>query len=73
MAKLASGAPEIASTMPPRFSGLSHVSLACRDLEESKLFYSRVLGGELLHEIPGFVEYRVSDMILGLLCYSWSG
>ena len=32
----------------PRFSGLSHVSLACRDLAESKLFYSEVLGGELV-------------------------
>ena len=50
----------------PRFSGLSHVSLACRDLVESKRFYSEVLGGELVHEIAGFVEYRIADMILGL-------
>jgi catechol 2,3-dioxygenase-like lactoylglutathione lyase family enzyme len=50
----------------PRFSGLSHVSLACRDLAESKLFYSGVLGGELVHEIPGFVEYRIADAIFGL-------
>jgi catechol 2,3-dioxygenase-like lactoylglutathione lyase family enzyme len=26
---------------------MSHVSLACRDLHESKIFYSTVLGGEL--------------------------
>jgi len=59
----------------PRFSGMSHVSLACRDLEESKFFYARVLGGELVHEIPGFVEYRVADMIFGLSEQSggWTG
>jgi catechol 2,3-dioxygenase-like lactoylglutathione lyase family enzyme len=50
----------------PRFSGLSHVSLACRDLVESKQFYSEVLGGELVHEIAGFVEYRIADVIFGL-------
>ena len=50
----------------PRFSGMSHVSLACRDLAESKLFYSRVLNGEWVHEIPGFVEYRLADIIFGL-------
>ena len=55
-----------ASLMQPRFSGLSHVSLACRDLAESKRFYSEVLGGELVHEIPGFVEYRIADVIFGL-------
>ena len=50
----------------PHFSGLSHVSLACRDLMESKLFYSEVLGGELVHEIAGFVEYRIADVIFGI-------
>ena len=50
----------------PRFSGMSHMSLACRDLEESKLFYSRVMGGELVHDIAGFVEYRIEDIIIGL-------
>ncbi|HEX5606062.1 MAG TPA: VOC family protein [Candidatus Binatia bacterium] len=50
----------------PRFSGLSHVSLACRDLVESKLFHSAVFGGELVHEIRGFVEYRIADVIFGL-------
>ncbi len=66
MVNLASGASEIPSTKRPRFSGMSHVSLACRDLEEAKLFYAHVLGGERVHEIPGFVEYRVADMIFGL-------
>jgi len=50
----------------PRFSGMSHVSVPCRDLAESKLFYSQVLGGTLAHEIPGFVEYRMEDIIFGL-------
>lgn len=54
------------TTKQPRFSGMSHMSLACRDLEESKLFYSRVMGGELVHDITGFVEYRIEDIIIGL-------
>jgi len=66
MAKPMSGAAAVTATKPPRFSGMSHVSLACRDLEESKLFYARVLGGELIHEVPGFVEYRIAGMIFGL-------
>jgi catechol 2,3-dioxygenase-like lactoylglutathione lyase family enzyme len=58
-----------------RFSGMSHVSLACRDLDESKLFYSRVLNGEWVHEIPGFVEYRIADIVFGLAERSggWTG
>ena len=57
---------QVASTKQPRFSGTSHVSLPCRDLDESKLFYSQVLGGELFHEIAGFVEYRIADIVIGL-------
>ena len=75
MAKLASNASAVTSIKQPHFSGMSHVSLACRDLEEAKLFYSLVLGGELVHEIPGFVEYRIADMVFGLSQQSggWTG
>jgi len=45
---------------------MSHVSLPCRDLEASKLFDTRVLGGELVHEIAGFVEYHIEDIIIAL-------
>ena len=45
---------------------MSHISLPCLDLEASKIFYSRVMGGELVHEIAGFVEYRIEDIIFGL-------
>ena len=57
---------DVPSARQPRFSGMSHVSLPCRNLEESKLFYSQVLGGELFHEIAGFVEYRVAGIVIGL-------
>ncbi len=57
---------QVSLTKQPRFSGMSHVSLPCRDLEESKIFYSQVMGGELVHEIAGFVEYRIKDIIIGL-------
>jgi catechol 2,3-dioxygenase-like lactoylglutathione lyase family enzyme len=54
------------STTRPSFSGMSHISLPCRDLEESKIFYSEVMGGELVHQIAGFVEYKIEDIIIGL-------
>ena len=65
----------VPSEWRPRFPGMSHVSLACRSLDEAKLFYSRVLGGEWVHEIPGFVEYRIAGMIFGLAERSsgWTG
>jgi catechol 2,3-dioxygenase-like lactoylglutathione lyase family enzyme len=59
-------AVDISSVRQPRFSGMSHVSLPCRDLEESKVFYRDVMGGELVHEIQGFVEFRIEDIIIGL-------
>ena len=57
---------EVATIRQPRFSGMSHVSLPCRDLEESKIFYSQVMGGELVHTASGFVEFRIEDIIIGL-------
>jgi catechol 2,3-dioxygenase-like lactoylglutathione lyase family enzyme len=59
-------AGQLSPTTRPQFSGMSHVSLPCRDLGESKIFYAQVMGGELVHEIPGFVEYRIEDIIVGL-------
>lgn len=56
----------VSSARQPRFSGMSHVSLPCRNLEESKIFYANVMGGRLVHEIQGFVEYRIEDIIIGL-------
>jgi catechol 2,3-dioxygenase-like lactoylglutathione lyase family enzyme len=57
---------QVAPTAQPRFSGMSHVSVPCRDLAESKLFYAQVMSGTLVHEIAGFVEYRIEDIIFGL-------
>ena len=68
-------ANQAASTTQPRFSGISHVSLPCRDLEEAKIFYAEVMGGELVHDIAGFVEYKIEDIIIGLSEQSegWTG
>jgi catechol 2,3-dioxygenase-like lactoylglutathione lyase family enzyme len=54
---------------------MSHVSLPCLDLEESKSFYAGVMGGKLVHEIPGFVEYRIEGIIFGLSeqAEGWTG
>ena len=59
----------------PRFSGISHLSIPCRGLEESKEFYTQVMGGELVHEIEGFFEVRIADVIVGLSERSegWTG
>lgn len=59
-------ADKVVPTKQPRFSGISHLSVPCRDLEESKIFYAEVLGGALVHGIQGFVEYRIADIIIGL-------
>ena len=47
----------------PRFGYLYHLSVPCHDVEESKRFYTHVLGGELIHDIPGFAEVRIADLI----------
>jgi catechol 2,3-dioxygenase-like lactoylglutathione lyase family enzyme len=57
---------KLAAAERPHFSGMSHMSLPCRDLEKSKIFYSQVMGGQLVHTTSGFVEYRIEDIIIGL-------
>ena len=54
------------SSTRPGFSGISHSSLPCLDIEQSKIFYSEVMGGELAHQIAGFVEYKIEDIIIGV-------
>ena len=68
-------AGEASASRQPRFSGMSHVSIPCRDIEESKNFYAHVMGGELVHGIQGFVEFRIEDIIIGLSEQSegWTG
>lgn len=50
----------------PRFSGFSHASLPCRDLDASKRFFTEVLGAELFHDTLGFAEVRMASVIIGL-------
>src|SRR6185295_5251851 len=40
--------------------------LFCTDLEQAKRFFTRVLGGELIHGVDGFAEVRVAGIIIGL-------
>jgi catechol 2,3-dioxygenase-like lactoylglutathione lyase family enzyme len=44
-------------------------------VEESKRFYIQVLGGELIHDISGFAEVRIADIIFGMSQQSggWTG
>src|SRR5262245_26593404 len=59
-------ASQVSLSRRPQFSGMSHVRLACRDIEKSKIFYAEIMGGELVHEVSGFVEFRIEDIIVGL-------
>jgi len=51
---------------PPKFRAFAHVSLPCRDLEEGKRFYGRVLGGEMRVETPTFASFRLSGVDIGI-------
>ena len=66
---------KISPAKQPRFSGISHLSIPCRDLEESKRFYTEVMGGELVHEAVGFLEVKIAGVIVGLSEQSegWTG
>jgi catechol 2,3-dioxygenase-like lactoylglutathione lyase family enzyme len=59
----------------PRFASINHISLPCRDLEEAKRFYTEVMGGELVHDIKGFAEVKIVDIIIGMSEQSggWTG
>jgi catechol 2,3-dioxygenase-like lactoylglutathione lyase family enzyme len=51
---------------PPKLREFAHVSLPCRDLEEGKLFYGSVLGGELRVETPTFASFRLAGVDVGI-------
>jgi catechol 2,3-dioxygenase-like lactoylglutathione lyase family enzyme len=62
-------------TRQPHFSSINHISLPCRDLEEAKRFYTGVMGGDLVHDIKGFAEVKIVDIIIGMSEQSggWTG
>jgi len=51
---------------PPRLREFAHVSVPCRDLEEGKLFYSKVLGAELHIEEKSFASFRLAGVDVGI-------
>ena len=51
---------------PPKFRAFAHVSMPCRDLEEGKRFYGKVLGGELHVETPTFASFRLCGVDVGI-------
>jgi catechol 2,3-dioxygenase-like lactoylglutathione lyase family enzyme len=51
--------------MIPQFSAMAHASIPVRDLQEAKRFYTEVLGGELILDLPEFAEVTVAGMIFG--------
>ena len=51
---------------PPRLREFAHVSLPCRNLEEGKRFYSKVLGGEMHIETPTFASFKLGGVDVGI-------
>jgi catechol 2,3-dioxygenase-like lactoylglutathione lyase family enzyme len=51
---------------PPKLGEFAHVSVPCRDLEEGKRFYSKVLGGEMHVETPTFASFRLDGVDVGI-------
>src|ERR1700759_2231600 len=51
---------------PPKALTFAHVSVPCRDLAEGKLFYSKVLGGEMHVDTPTFASFRLGGVDVGI-------
>ena len=47
---------------PPRLREFAHVSVPCRDLEEGKRFYSKVLGAQMHIEEKSFASFKLAGM-----------
>ena len=62
--------PAVNGTMgpagPPMFQAFAHVSLPCSDLEQGKLFYTRVMGGKLRVNTPTFCAINVCGTEIGI-------
>jgi catechol 2,3-dioxygenase-like lactoylglutathione lyase family enzyme len=50
---------------PPTFNRFEHVSLPCRDLDEAKRFYTRVMGGTLSTEQGPFAQVTLAGAKIG--------
>ena len=51
---------------PPQFISFSHISVPCRDLDEAKRFYTKVVGGTLRLEQPNFFIVKIADAEIGV-------
>lgn len=51
---------------PPMFQAFAHVSVPCRDLEQGKLFYTKVMGGTLRVNTPTFCAINVCGTEIGI-------
>ncbi len=60
------GQQQNAVTGPPKLREFAHVSVPCRDLEEGKRFYAKVLGGEMHVETPTFASFRLAGVDVGI-------
>jgi len=60
------GSGKVSTKSQPQFSGFSHVSLPCRDVQEAIRFFTEVLGGELVYDLSAFGEVLIGGVLFGL-------
>ena len=56
-------ATSASASKKPRFSGFSHLTIPCKDLEQSRRFFTEVLGGEVAHPGPK-LEVRIGGTLV---------
>ena len=52
-------------TGPPKFDFFDHVSLPCRDLDETRRFWTSVMGGELTVDDGAFAQVNLAGTKIG--------
>jgi catechol 2,3-dioxygenase-like lactoylglutathione lyase family enzyme len=51
---------------PPPLTRFAHVSLPTRDLDEGVKFYTQVLGGKLMFQVPTYAAVEIAGIQFGL-------
>lgn len=50
----------------PKTPGIHHISIRCRDMEVSKVFYKSTLGLNMVYESPTLNAFLIGSVILGI-------
>lgn len=50
----------------PKTPGIHHISLRCKDMGVSKLFYQSTLGLNLVYDSPTLIAFMIGSVLLGI-------